>query len=570
MRFKNFLFHSLIVVAVGSVLTTVNVVLKTYFPSISYYTILIYFLAIITFILYGWLYRRWFVKNEIDGKDQPLKYVFLFFLPFYLVIGAYSLAIYFSFLKTISLLTNISITLLELVQLSLLGILVGIFMYSRIEKHLGLLFFKEVIISDQPKLGIESAVRQAEYSIKSKWSNLMLFIGISLLLANLLVFIIYPSIPSSSRIETLIFTFPNFEYSYNPSTGFRQDLFKFIDLPKSILVDWKLVQSLMSLALFGILFLLIYLPKNKKEDEEISKEDKFLDEDSLENIAFNILNQEINYEGYIPVERISESKKSRFSKFISSARKSDLIPVVNLLCLNIALSTLLITILMNLGVPITSQISIDLDQLYVEMSRAFWAGFHEEITYRWILFGLPLFVLNGLYFGCMKFIQFILLRSRKENKEKSKLSKFLLDREIRNPLLYLTGRWNKFGFLSFVFLIFSSFCFGYVHYHPGNWLEGKIVQAAVAGLIFGYAFYKYGLHAAIFLHVANNFIVGMIITPNLGLMLNGGFLYFLTILLGSFVLIFALFSPLSSMFKFLNKKLGRINEEGNIASNKQT
>jgi hypothetical protein len=204
------------------------------------------------------------------------------------------------------------------------------------------------------------------------------------------------------------------------------------------------------------------------------------------------------------------------------------------------------------------------------MSRAFWAGFHEEITYRWILFGLPLFVLNGLYFACMKIIQFILLRGRKKNKEKSKPAKFLLERQLRNPLLYLTGRWKKFGFFDFAFLIFSSFCFGYVHYHPGNWLEGKIFQAAVAGLIFGYAFYKYGLHAAIFLHVANNFIVGMIITPNLGLILNGGFLYFLTILLGSFVLIFTLFTPLSSMFKFLNRKLGRINEEGNIASNKKT
>ncbi|MFW9853362.1 MAG: CPBP family intramembrane glutamic endopeptidase, partial [Candidatus Thorarchaeota archaeon] len=355
-----------------------------------------------------------------------------------------------------------------------------------------------------------------------------------------------------------------------PSTGFRQDFFKFIELPKSIIVDWKLAQSLMSLALFGILFLLIYFPKAKKEDEQIAKEDKFLEEDSLDNIAFNILNQEIKYEGYIPVERISESKKSRFSKFISIARKSDLIQVINLLCLNVALSTLLITILMNLGVPIISQISYDYDQFYIEMSRAFWAGFHEEITYRWILFGLPLFVLNGIYFIFMKITQFTVLRGKKENIEKSRLTKFLLRRELKNPLLYLTGRWKRFGFFDFIFLIFSSFCFGYVHFHPGNWLEGKIFQAAIAGLIFGYGFYKYGLHAAIFLHVANNFIVGMIITPNLGLMLNGGFLYFLTILLGSFVLIFTLFSPLSSMFKFLNRKLRRINEEGYIASNKKT
>jgi hypothetical protein len=548
----------------------VNVLLKAYFPSISYYTILLYFLAIISFIIYGWLFRRWFVKNRIDKKDQPLKNVFLFFLPFYFGVGAYSLTVYFSSLNTISVLTNISITLLELIQFSLFGILVGIFMYSRIEKHLGLLFYNEILIPDKSGLGIESAVKQAEYSIRTKWNNLMLFIGLSLLLANLLVFIIYPSIPASSRVETLIFTFPNLDYRYNPSTGFRQDFFRFIELPKSIIVDWKLAQSLMSLALFGVLFLLIYLPKDKKADEKISKEDKFLEEDTLDNIAFNILNQEINYEGYIPSEKIIESKKSRFSKFISTARKSDLIPVVNLLCLNIALSTLLITILMNLGVPIIGQISIDLDQFYVEMSRAFWAGFHEEITYRWILFGLPLFVLNGLYFIFIKFIQSILLRGKRENKEKSKLVKFLLERKLKNPLLYLTGRWKKFGFFDFAFLIFSSFCFGYVHYHPGNWLEGKIFQAAVAGLIFGYAFYKYGLHAAIFLHVANNFIVGMVITPNLGLILNGGFLYFLTILLGSFVLIFALFSPLSSMFKFLNRKLGRINKEGYIASNKKT
>ena len=569
MRFQNFLYSSFIIVTIVSLLTSINVLLRIYFQLTSIYTVLLYFIAILTFIIYGWLFRRWFVKNEMDKKDKPLKNVFLFFLPFYIVVGAYSLAVYFSPLKTISVLMDISTTLLELIQLSLLSILIGIFMYSRIEKHLGLLFYKEVLIPNKSELGIESAIKQAEYSIRNKWNTLMIFIGLSLLIANLLVFILYPSIPAASRIESLIFTFPNFEYSYNPSSGFRQDFFRFIELPKSIIVDWKLTQSLMSLALFGILFLLIYLPRDKEKEEEISKEDKFLEEDSFDNIAFNILNQEIDYEGYIPFERIPESKKSRISRLITIARKSDLIPVINLLCLNIALSTLVLTILMNLGVPIISQITFDFDQLYVEMSRAFWAGFHEEITYRWILFGLPLFIINGLYFVLMKTIKFLLSIRHNETKERSKITDFLLKRELNNPLLYLTGRWKSFGLFDFIFLIFSSFCFGYVHFHPGNWLEGKIFQAAVAGLIFGYAFYKYGLHAAIFLHVANNFIVGMIITPNLGLILNGGFLYFLTILLGSFVLVFTLFSPLSSMFKFLNKKLGRINEEEFIASNKK-
>jgi len=570
MKFQNFLFHSFIILIIISVFTSINVILRVYFPLISGYTILLYLLAIITFIIYGWLFRRLFVKNKIDKKDQPLKNIFLFFLPFYVVVGVYSLSVYLSPLKTISVLTNISYTLLELIQLSLLSILIGIFMYSRIEKHLGLLFYKEVLIPDYSELGIESAVKQAEYSIRNKWKNLMLFIGLALLVANLIVFIIYPSIPAVSRTESLLFTIPNFEYRYTPSTGFKQDFFTFIELPKSIIVDWKLTQSIMSLVLFGILYLLIYLPKNKKIEEEKSIEYTPLEEDSLDNIAYNILNQEIDEEGYTPEARITESKPRRFSKLITNAKRSDLIPVVNLLCLNVALSTLLITILMNLGVPIMSQITIDINQFYIEMSRAFWAGFHEEITYRWILFGLPLFILNGLYYVCMKIFQFVLLRRNTGIKERSKVTNFLLKKELNNPLLYLTGRWKKLGFLGFIFLIFSSFCFGYVHFHPGNWLEGKIFQAAVAGLIFGYAFYKYGLHAAIFLHVSNNFIVGMIITPNLGLILNGGFLYFLTILLGGFLLVFALFSPLSSMFKFLNRKLGRINEEGYITSDKKT
>ena len=113
--------------------------------------------------------------------------------------------------------------------------------------------------------------------------------------------------------------------------------------------------------------------------------------------------------------------------------------------------------------------------------------------------------------------------------------------------------------IDFLFLLFSSYCFGYVHYQLGYpyWQEGKIFQAAIAGLIFGYAFYKYGLHAAIFLHVVNNFVVGMLLAPNLGLILNGEILILLITALGALYMIYVFLIPLSAFFKYINKILGR-------------
>ena len=159
----------------------------------------------------------------------------------------------------------------------------------------------------------------------------------------------------------------------------------------------------------------------------------------------------------------------------------------------------------------------------------------------------------------MKLAQILFKRNKKEHSNPSRITKYILEKKPKNPLFYLTGRWKKLGPIDFLFLLFSSYSFGYVHYQLGYpyWQEGKIFQAAVAGLIFGYAFYKYGLHAAIFLHVVNDFVIGMLLTPNLGLILNGEILLLLITALGALYMIYVFLIPLSAVFNFINDKLGR-------------
>ncbi|MHA2358043.1 MAG: CPBP family glutamic-type intramembrane protease [Candidatus Heimdallarchaeaceae archaeon] len=250
-------------------------------------------------------------------------------------------------------------------------------------------------------------------------------------------------------------------------------------------------------------------------------------------------------------------------------RKSDLIPVMNLACLNLAVAYLIIAVLLNLGIPVASQIDSDLvNTLYVQLSKLYWAGFNEEITFRLLIFGLPLFIINGIYFLGYHAFKWLDNRRERDEPDTSKMRK----RNPKNPLLYLTGGWKKLGPVDFLLLLFSSFLFGYVHYQLGYpyWQVGKIFQASVAGLIFGYAFYKYGLHAAIFLHVVNDFVIGMILTPNLGLILNGTIILALITVLGAFFLIYVLILPLSSIFKFLNRMFGRVtpDQEESISQEK--
>ena len=525
-------------------------------------SIIIYFLSVIIYILYGWKIRRWFIINKKDLGDNALTHLFKFFLPLFGIILIYTIIIYSTIFRDNYILITISTNLFQFLQIAILSSLIGIFTYTKIEQHLGLLIHKEILLPDERKIGLGSLVKQSQYSINKLWKNSMVVVAIMLVVSNFLVFIVFPSIPSDTVLANLSFTYPNFFYTYKAELGFRQEFFVSTSIPSQFIVDWKLTQSLMCLALFAIFVLLFYLPRKDKKVslEEVSLDvEDFSPEETMDDIAFNILSPDIQAKEYSPPSTLPKTTKNRTEKLIKRIMASDIIPVMNLACLNLALASFIIIILLNLGIPIASQIDINYDVLYVQLSQLYWAGFNEEITYRFLLFGLPLFVLNGIFYGIVKLTQILFKRNKKDHSNPSRITKYILEKKPKNPLFYLTGRWKKLGPIDFLFLLFSSYSFGYVHYQLGYpyWQEGKIFQAAVAGLIFGYAFYKYGLHAAIFLHVVNDFVIGMLLTPNLGLILNGEILLLLITALGALYMIYVFLIPLSAVFNFINDKLGR-------------
>ncbi|MDA4118462.1 MAG: CPBP family intramembrane metalloprotease [Thaumarchaeota archaeon] len=59
----------------------------------------------------------------------------------------------------------------------------------------------------------------------------------------------------------------------------------------------------------------------------------------------------------------------------------------------------------------------------------------------------------------------------------------------------------------YVFMTVSSVIFGYVHFAGGaGWGPGKISEAALAGLVFGYLYVKYGFHTSVLLHWSINYV----------------------------------------------------------------
>jgi len=388
------------------------------------------------------------------------------------------------------------------------------------------------------------------------WKYGLIMIAVFIAIADFMFFISYPLIPAVNYDATLTIALPNFYYHFDPEANFRQELFVLKELPRSILLDWKLVQSLMCIAFLAIMYLLIYLPREqdhsreKKDKQEITAKL----EDSVDNIAYNLLSPKVRKSAYTPVGRIDIYKTRRGSKLFQKMKSSDLLPVMNLVLLNFSLSMVIILFIQLFGF-FTMQAEIDFSPYYIQLSKNFWAGFNEELSFRWMLFGLPLFLINGLLFVITKLVKKV-KRSNDNGKMENLFLRIFFRDKVKNPLYYLTGRWKKLSIIDLLFLLFSSFTFGYVHYQFG-WDAWKIFQAGVSGLIFGYAFYKYGFHVSIFLHVVNNFVIGLLISPNIGLIVNGAAIIMLIYTIGLLYLIFVVTKLIAGALTYLNRALKR-------------
>ncbi|UJG40603.1 MAG: CPBP family intramembrane metalloprotease [Candidatus Heimdallarchaeum aukensis] len=535
-----------------------------------------YFVVFFLYLLYGWYIRRKLVKKNQDKGDYSLHYIIRIFITIYAPIFLISFVI--SFIKQIDLRIYYTASIFnETVQMMFFSTLVGILLYNQIEQ-----FFSKVFKSSNYQKYSSEELTFLEQSIVKTinrfWSYALYTVLFFVFLANFLVLVIYPSIPTEydSSIK-LIIAYPNFSFTFNKETGFHQEFFTYLALDYTKFLNWKLIQSLLCILFILAIALLYYLPLHKKENEplnnvekqeiaeikskteEVQSTEKGIlkqkDTTKLNNTGLQqeidsivFLNTENDY--YTPIGFIKKRNR-KLEKLLSQMKKSDIIPVMNLAALNLGLAMVFVYFV-HLFVPLAYSSYTLSDILYIQLSSLYWAGLFEEISFRFLIMGVPLFIIHGFRYLIAKILQYYKSKNEVPVKEKEE------NKKIENPFLYLTGRWKKLRIIDFVFLIASSFFFGYVHYQFGSWAIWKIFQAGIAGLIFGYAFYKFGLHAAIFLHTVNDFAIGIMLVPNLGLMVQGGFVVIVLVLMGimySFY-IFSLFLKKTSNLSFrkLNKQ----------------
>jgi len=105
------------------------------------------------------------------------------------------------------------------------------------------------------------------------------------------------------------------------------------------------------------------------------------------------------------------------------------------------------------------------------------ASFWEEVIVRVLFIGVPIALIN-----------------------------FIRTKNL-NSIMVIFGGKNQnleFNALTIILIIFSSAIFGLAHFY--NWDFLKIIPAFVSGLGFGYLYVKHGLHAAVVLHFAFDYM----------------------------------------------------------------
>jgi hypothetical protein len=130
---------------------------------------------------------------------------------------------------------------------------------------------------------------------------------------------------------------------------------------------------------------------------------------------------------------------------------------------------------------------------------------NEEIGFRLLLIGAPMIIVVG--------IRYLLQYLSKNNKAKipAKYSRIDSELGIKDLLLSFRGKYKIIGVPEIAILSASALTFGFAHWDGwiGGWGWWKIIQASAAGFFLSYAFVKFGLESAIFIHLTNNVVSGM-------------------------------------------------------------
>ncbi len=139
--------------------------------------------------------------------------------------------------------------------------------------------------------------------------------------------------------------------------------------------------------------------------------------------------------------------------------------------------------------------------LLVELASA---SVYEELVSRLILIGVPMF--------------FIALVKNK-----------------RGLLKYLLGGYDEWNSSTIFFILLSSVTFGMAH--SSGWGSWKVIPTFLGGLLFGYVFVKVGLHGAILMHFATDYLTAFTYLP-------GGDLCIIGLLMSLFIFLVIILSYL--------------------------
>ncbi|MHA1854356.1 MAG: hypothetical protein ACTSUF_12730 [Candidatus Heimdallarchaeaceae archaeon] len=523
--------------------------------------ILIYLVVFLIFLVVIWLFQRARLKNALEHQKETFYSIITLsnILPTISVAFLLLTVIQSSPLKQNPLAVTFTLSFFETIQIFIITALLVSLFYDSIEQTLGTLIFKTPRLPSRTNLNMRLAEKQFRFSTQKIWHLILLFFGSALFIANILVFFAYPPIPTEFDDPTIALYYPNIYYKYDSTLGARQELFSAYFIPPKALINWKLVQSVLSI---GYLIIFIIFFKQKVVKHEDSSNDDELVYANIENLADSeqpVLDLSIlllsSYQPtnlYVPPTSIYLDSPSKMEKFANNIKNSALIPMLKLAFINFGISYVIILIAQMMGVLDVTDLT---KFFYLQLTRLYWAGYSEELTFRLLLFGIPLFLVQGTAFVIKKY----LIRSGR-NDDYNKSKRFKIIHSSIFPSKYLVGGWKQFSFVDLFFLIFSSAMFGYAHFQFG-WPLWKIVQTGVVGVIIGYAYCKYGLHAAIFLHVTMDFSAGLLLPLNLGWMSIGFMIVIFFMVFGGLYVFYFASKGIKWSFVFLCKILGRgVNE----------
>ena len=509
---------------------------------------------IILFFLYGWSLRRWFLKKNLGSEDNSLNHIIIVFLPIFLILLIYSIIVSFLNLPELHIFIRISSIFLENLQLIAISTILGAFLFPRIENKICKLLKRTPLESISDRYGLGLFPKQLKQNLRK--FNAFLAIGLAgvIVVSNLIIIILYPSTEASVTDASLDFFYPNFWYHFDPINGLAQEFFRKTSLPSNVIFDWKLTQAILSILLICLTFSILLLKKRNTEENIKTNLEKFKEkkaEKTQEDIAFQILDPEIKTLDFIPSHLIESKTPKRYNMVFSRVRNSNSVSVMKLILLSVFSTLFFISIFQNTDVLGPFLVDGRNYTSFVHLTQSFWEGFGEEIMFRLLLFGLPLFLIRGLVYLLQKLVEYHSKTKSENVDETSILVRYIKNRQPGNLLFYLTGGWGKLDGLTGILMIFSSIAYAYVQPTYG-WNLGKMIYAFVVGLICGYAFCKFGIHTAIFINIATELILGWIFVFSDGVIFSSPFLMLSSVFFGSILFLNTLALVLPKIFKLGN------------------